>query len=235
MRLSIRAEPRDISTSRSDALPGELNVPSDSVGEVSLFLEAFGRALDDRDSRRTLALLDEGMAKAFLPLKPDQPIIERLAHVLAEDQTLPAETFHHLAGSLGGGAAIQRSAAEPSTPLARAIARLEAAAWYARLLARAQQRGFGPGRRDRIVARIILGQSRWWTWTANIFTLRRLQTELAVLARHAPWLRPPIDPAFVADLRAQVARWIYRSEHPWPPDVIRDLWRSYVGKPPRRR
>lgn len=229
-RSSIGAEPIQASTLRS-GMPSAL---SDLAPEVNRFLEALGRALEERDSRRALALLDEGMSKAFLPLRPEQPVIDRLAELLAEDQTLPAETFRRLAGSLGGGAAIGRSAAAPSTPLARAIARLEAAGWYARLLTRAQQRGFGPGRRDRAVARIMLGQSRWWQWTADLWTLRCLQTELAELDRHAPWLRPRIDPAFVEDLRFQVAHWIYRSEHPWPIDVIRDLWRSYVGKPPRR-
>jgi hypothetical protein len=108
-RSSIRAESGQVSSLRSGSLAGMPNVASDFAPEANLFLEALGRALDDRDSRRVLTLLDEGMGKAFLPLKPDQPFIERVAEVLVEDQTLPAETFHRLADSLGGSAPMSRS------------------------------------------------------------------------------------------------------------------------------
>ncbi len=78
---------------------------------------------------------------------------------------------------------------------------LEAAAWYARLVADAQQRRFGPRDAERNIARMMLGQNRLLPLVAGPFWKRRLRSELAQYDRHHRWLEGRLDPQHIEWLR----------------------------------
>ncbi len=93
-----RSEP--VPSSSADESQGAPALGPDDAGERPV-LDALDRALKNRDARQALAVLDQAMAKGFLPLTPDGRLMERLTDVVVEDRTLPAETFERLIRSFG--------------------------------------------------------------------------------------------------------------------------------------
>ncbi len=174
--------------------------PLDAKDQARPLIRALHRALHDHDARRALALLDEAIANGVLPLVPDARLVDRLTDVVAEDRTLPAETFERLIRVFGWDAYPKTNR---SPAVKRAVARLEAAAWYAQLMADAQQRRFGARDTERNIARVMLGRNKWLPLLAGQPVKRRLRGELALYDRHRRWLEGQFDPQHIEWLRAR--------------------------------
>ncbi len=174
--------------------------PLDPKDHARPVIRALHRALLDGDAQRALALLDEAIAKGDLPLVPDARLVDRLTDVVAEDRTLLAATFERLIRVFGWDAYPKTSR---SPAVKRAVARLEAAAWYAQLVADAQQRRFGARDTERNIARVMLGRNKWLPLFAGQPVKRRLRSELALYDRHCRWLEGRFDPQHIEWLRAR--------------------------------
>ncbi len=162
-------------------------------------LGALDRALTERDAGRALALLDEAVAKGFVPLTPDEGFIDRLLDVVVAGASLPADTFSRLMRTFGWDAYLDAVSMAAPPSIARAIERLGAAAWFAHLLADARTCRFGARVKDGAAARLMLGRHR--PLLIMDWMRRRLRAELAQFERYEPWLDGRFDPDHIRWLR----------------------------------
>ncbi|HEX7155635.1 MAG TPA: hypothetical protein VF229_00375 [Burkholderiaceae bacterium] len=177
-------------------------VEPDDIRDRALLI-ALDAALRERDAQEAIALYYRAAATGALPLAGASDLIERLLAVALDDTTLDAAGFRRLIHIVGLDASRARAPVN-SRLRARALARLAAEDWYDNLLAKAQRRSGTIARRQRKIARLLLGRiGRHWHPRVDTAALR---TWLAQYHGHAAWLDERIDPAWIKRIEARLRR-----------------------------
>jgi len=177
-------------------------VEQDDIRDRALLI-ALEAALREGDAEEAIALYYRAAATGALPLAGASDLIERLVAVAIDDTTLDAAGFRRLIRIVGLDASRTRAPVN-SALRARALARLAADDWYDNLLAKAQSGRGQIARRQRKIARLMLGRiGRRWHPRVDRAALR---TWLAQYRTHAAWLSARIDPAWVGKLEARLRR-----------------------------
>ena len=177
-------------------------VEPDDIRDRALLM-ALDAALRERDAQEAIALYYRAAATGALPLAGASELIERLLAVALDDTTLDAAGFRRLIHIVGLDASRARAPVNSSLR-ARALARLAAEDWYDNLLAKAQRRPGTIARRQRKIARLLLGRiGRRWHPRVDTPALR---TWLAQYHGHAAWLSERLDPAWIKKIEARLRR-----------------------------
>jgi len=177
-------------------------VEEDDIRDRALLI-ALDAALREGNAREAIALYCRAAATGALPLAHASDRVERLLAVALDDTALNGADFRHLIRIVGLDAS--RARAPVSFALrARALARLAAEDWYDDVLAKAQRKRGKIARRQRKIARLLIGRIGHY-WHPRVDTAA-LRTWLAQYHSHAAWLSGRIDPAWIKRIEGRLRR-----------------------------
>jgi len=184
---------------RASARPA---LEEDDIRDRALLI-ALDAALREGNAREAIALYCRAAATGALPLAQASDRVERLLAVALDDTALSGADFRHLIRIVGLDAS--RARAPVSSALrARALARLAAEDWYDDVLAKAQRKRGKIARRQRKIARLLIGRiGHYWHPRVDMAALR---TWLAQYHGHAAWLSGRIDPAWIKKIEGRLRR-----------------------------
>jgi hypothetical protein len=203
----LRTAPRsDAAPDRSAAVVARSSAPPasdyDDTRDRALLI-ALDAALRRRDAAEATTLYYRAAATGALSLERAPDVIERVLAVAVDDRTFGAAAFRHLTRAVG--LATPQSRAPVASELRqRVLARLRAEDWYDDLLAKAKQTKGRIARRQRKIARLLLGRiGRHWHPRVDKTALR---TWLDQYRTHEAWLTDRINPLWVKKLDRRLRR-----------------------------
>jgi hypothetical protein len=202
---------------QASSQPQRMPPPQQAIGPTEEELEhhrserEIRAALDAKNSRKALALLDSALARGLLGLGERDYALEHIMPAVVRDQSLSAADYLALLRQ-SGWSVLPRKSDFVSTTRRAAAARADAEIWYLGLARAAARNNWTLDRlgthgqmartHESEAARLLLRRR----WSLQLAAVAPVARQMQLYDHHAPWIAHRFEPANIARVRRMLAR-----------------------------